>query len=62
MITNPISGATLKETHILHNEGQQDVYFTEEHWTSTIKSFVTNSPPKFKQVSYLFRKLVANIE
>lgn len=44
------SGGTLRETHLLRKEGREDVYYTEEHWSSVIKSFVTNAPPKFKQV------------
>ncbi|KAI1714221.1 immunoglobulin i-set domain-containing protein [Ditylenchus destructor] len=51
---NPRSG-TLQETHVLRNEGIEDVYYTEEHWSSTIKSFITNAPPKFKQVIKAYR-------
>uniref|UniRef100_A0A1I7RN68 Immunoglobulin I-set domain protein n=1 Tax=Bursaphelenchus xylophilus TaxID=6326 RepID=A0A1I7RN68_BURXY len=44
------SASTISETHLLHKEGVQDNFFTEEHWSSEIKSFVTSSPPKFLQV------------
>ena len=54
VLNNPSKG-TLQETHVLQREGMQDVYYTEEHWSSTIKSFVTNAPPTFKQVIKAYR-------
>ncbi|KAH7701386.1 Immunoglobulin I-set domain containing protein, partial [Aphelenchoides avenae] len=49
--------STLEETHVIRNEGIQDMYFTEEHWSSEIKSFVTTTPPKFVQVIKAYRVL-----
>lgn len=51
------SSSTISETHLIHKEGVQDNFFTEEHWSSEIKSFVTNSPPKFLQVIKAYRVL-----
>lgn len=53
VLCNPASGA-IQETHMIHNKGIQDVFYTEENWSSVIKSYITNAPPKFKQVGYFF--------
>ncbi|CAD5224137.1 unnamed protein product [Bursaphelenchus okinawaensis] len=54
------SASTISETHLLHKEGAQDNFFTEEHWSSEIKSFVTSSPPKFAQVLKAYRVLATD--
>lgn len=51
VLRHKANSQTLEETHVIKNEGIQDMYFTEEHWSSEIKSFVTTTPPKFAQVS-----------
>uniref|UniRef100_A0AC35GSH2 Ig-like domain-containing protein n=1 Tax=Panagrolaimus sp. PS1159 TaxID=55785 RepID=A0AC35GSH2_9BILA len=48
-------GRTLEETHLIKCEGAQDLFYTEEHWTSEIKSFVSFTPPKFIQVIKAYR-------
>lgn len=53
IVSNPKVG-TLQETHLLRNEGVRGIYYTEEHCSSVIKSYVTNSPPKFKQVLFIY--------
>ncbi|GMR58652.1 hypothetical protein PMAYCL1PPCAC_28847, partial [Pristionchus mayeri] len=54
--TNPGS-TTIAETHVLRSTGMQSQSFTEEHWTSEIKSFVACVPPKFLQVIKAYRVL-----
>uniref|UniRef100_A0AC34F962 Ig-like domain-containing protein n=1 Tax=Panagrolaimus sp. ES5 TaxID=591445 RepID=A0AC34F962_9BILA len=55
-ILHPVSpGRTLEETHLIRHEGAQDLFYTEEHWTSEIKSFVSFTPPKFLQVIKAYR-------
>uniref|UniRef100_A0A7E4VJ05 Ig-like domain-containing protein n=1 Tax=Panagrellus redivivus TaxID=6233 RepID=A0A7E4VJ05_PANRE len=48
-------GKTREQTHLVRHEGAQDLFFTEEHWSSEIKSFVAFTPPKFKQVIKAYR-------
>lgn len=45
---------------MIRNEGLQDKFFTEEHWSSEIKSFVTTSPPKFIQVIKAYKILATD--
>ncbi|GMT09140.1 hypothetical protein PFISCL1PPCAC_437, partial [Pristionchus fissidentatus] len=54
--TNPGS-STIAETHVLRSTGMHSQSFTEEHWTSEIKSFVACVPPKFLQVIKAYRVL-----
>ncbi|KJH41885.1 hypothetical protein DICVIV_12137 [Dictyocaulus viviparus] len=49
--------ATVVETHIIRSTGMQSNSFTEEHWSSEIKSFVAVAPPKFIQVIKAYRVL-----
>ena len=51
---------TLEETHVIKNEGVQDRFFTEEHWSSEIKSFITTSPPKFVQIIKAYKILATD--
>ncbi|TKR69826.1 hypothetical protein L596_021928 [Steinernema carpocapsae] len=48
---------TIEETHLITNTGSQNLHFTEEHWSSEIKSYVTHQPPKFVQVIKAYRVL-----
>uniref|UniRef100_A0A914C898 Ig-like domain-containing protein n=1 Tax=Acrobeloides nanus TaxID=290746 RepID=A0A914C898_9BILA len=57
VLRHKANSRTLEETHVIKNEGIQDLYFTEEHWSSEIKSFVTTTPPKFVQVIKAYRVL-----
>lgn len=41
---------TVEETHLLKSTGSVSENFSEEHWSSEIKSYIAAEPPKFVQV------------
>lgn len=45
------NAGTVEETHVLESSGKVTKDFSEEHWSSKIKSYKTPQPPKFIQVS-----------
>ncbi|VDK48693.1 unnamed protein product, partial [Anisakis simplex] len=51
---------TVEETHLIKSAGSSNQGFSEEHWSSEIKSFVTAQPPKFIQVIKAFRVLATD--
>ncbi|KAE9417371.1 hypothetical protein Angca_001094, partial [Angiostrongylus cantonensis] len=53
--------ATVLETHVLRSMGMQSQSFTEEHWSSEIKSFIAAAPPKFIQVIKAYRVLSSDM-
>uniref|UniRef100_A0A914ZQC4 Titin n=1 Tax=Parascaris univalens TaxID=6257 RepID=A0A914ZQC4_PARUN len=51
---------TIEETHLIKSTGSSNEGFSEEHWTSEIKSYITTQPPKFVQVIRAFRVLATD--
>ncbi|KAK0408277.1 hypothetical protein QR680_003866 [Steinernema hermaphroditum] len=56
-VLHNVNSSTIEETHLITNTGSQNLHFTEEHWSSEIKSYVTHQPPKFVQVIKAYRVL-----
>ncbi|EJD75389.1 immunoglobulin I-set domain-containing protein, variant, partial [Loa loa] len=51
---------TIEEIHVLESSGRTTRDFSEEHWSSEIKSYVMPEPPKFMQVIKAFRVLATD--
>ncbi|VDM48523.1 unnamed protein product [Toxocara canis] len=51
---------TIEETHLIKSTGSSNQGFSEEHWSSEIKSYITTQPPKFVQVIKAFRVLATD--
>ncbi|MFH4975810.1 hypothetical protein AB6A40_002519 [Gnathostoma spinigerum] len=52
---------TVEETHLIGKAGSSSGSFTEEHWTSEIKSYIAAHPPKFLQVIKAYRVLETDV-